>query len=50
VVALSPTGLTINALLTDAIRREVERLQHTHNGGRAFPLRYVEPKVGRPVT
>lgn len=49
VVALSPKGLTINGLLTDAIERELDRLKKLHNGSDEFPLRYTSPKTGRPI-
>jgi hypothetical protein len=39
VVALSPTGLTLAALVASAVEAEVKRLQQSFNGGRPFPAR-----------
>jgi len=50
-VALSgpPARLTLSALVEEALRREVARLQEAHNRGKAFP-RVEEPLVGgRPL-
>lgn len=50
-VALSgpPVRLNLAALVTEAITREVDRLERTHNAGKPFP-HFGEPlKGGRPM-
>ncbi len=50
VVALYGTGnLTLATLTEDALRRELARLKKKHNGGRDFPQRTAEPRIGRPI-
>ena len=50
-VALSgpPTRLTLARLVETAVRREVERLRHTHHGGEPFPPRSADLVGGRPI-
>jgi hypothetical protein len=50
-VALSgpPTRLTLARLVETALRREVERLRHTHHGGDPFPARAADLVGGRPI-
>src|SRR6187431_3104846 len=50
-VALSgpPTRLTLARLVENALRREVERLRHTHHGGEPFPPRSADLVGGRPI-
>jgi hypothetical protein len=50
-VALSgpPTRLTLARLVENALRREVERLRHTHHGGDPFPPRAADLVGGRPI-
>ena len=50
-VALSgpPTRLTLARLVETALRREVERLRHTHHGGEPFPPRAADLVGGRPI-
>ena len=49
-VALSgpPTRLTLARLVETALRREVERLRHTHHAGEPFPPREADLVGGRP--
>jgi hypothetical protein len=51
VVALSgpPTRLTLAELAETALRREIERLKQTYNGGEDFPPRDAELRGGRPI-
>jgi hypothetical protein len=50
-VALSgpPTRLTLARLVEDAVRREIARLQASHNGGAPFPQRHADLIGGRPI-
>ena len=53
VVALSgpPVQLTLTQLVTDALRRELARLQRTKHRGRPFPKRGKSRlRVGRPIS
>jgi len=45
-----PARLTLAGLAETALRRELERLKKTHNGGKAFPRREAELRGGRPVS
>ena len=44
-----PARLTLTKLAEDALRAEIERLKHLHNGGQDFPPRTGELKGGRPI-
>jgi hypothetical protein len=50
-VALSgpPTRLTLARLVENGIRRELQDLRDTHNGGQEFPTRADELVGGRPI-
>jgi hypothetical protein len=51
VVQLSgpPVRLTLAQLAQNAIRAEVQRLQHEHNEGRPFPKPEAALRGGRPI-
>jgi hypothetical protein len=44
------TGWTRAALAERGLRRELQRLQREHNGGKPFPRRTVELRRGRPAS
>lgn len=51
VVALSgpPVRLTLAELAETALRRELDRLKATYNGGEDFPPRAADLRGGRPI-
>lgn len=51
VVALSgpPVRLTLAELAETALRREIDRLKATYNGGEDFPPRAADLRGGRPI-
>ncbi len=50
VVALySTSGLSLSALVEEALRREIKRLAKRHNEGNPFPARKREIPIGRPI-
>jgi hypothetical protein len=50
VVFLSPLGLTMSGLVSQALQRELARLEKQHNRGRPFPKRTAAVRTGRPMT
>jgi hypothetical protein len=44
-----PVHLTLTKLAEDALRNELARLKHRHNGGRDFPPRPEDLRGGRPI-
>lgn len=44
-----PARLTLTRLVEEAVRRELARLKHLHNGDCDFPPRSEDLRGGRPI-